>query len=588
MFVFHINRKILVFTAASLLFAGFKPALRSAAAEKEIRYLMLPTAGIDYILSEERISLRDIEIYEAERKYELAAVSAPVGQTETAGIADAGTKVSAPVSDAIGSDALVLGESRPADDDIVAEGMSAEAPDAAGSAVEAIPAAELPEGAIPAETAGADAAESTGTADTAQLPEGQAPGETAEADLLQDGAQVSAVEKIIVEPFMSDTQRYAVAAAKPAPEVQTVQGEAAGADAGQSGYEEGKEEIAVAMVSDFVYMRAEPSTDAEVVGKLYANGVGHIVGEEKDGWVPVRSGEVTGYVKAQFLFVGEGAKGMADEVAVTKATVTTETLRVRVAPDINSDVITLIPGGETFDVISVEDDWIKVDTPEGMGYISSDYADVEQVYPEAESRAQEEARLAAEAKRRQEEIAAEEAKKKALEAERKAAAARQAAAAAQQAQAANAALLQQQADAAAAAAAQAQQASVAAQQAAAAVSVGTPQGQAVANFALQFVGNPYVYGGSSLTHGTDCSGFTMSVYANFGISLPHYDASQRNYGVPVGSLAEAAPGDLVCYSGHVGIYIGGGQIVHASNPRDGIKVSNAGYRSIVAIRRIFN
>ncbi|MBR2122129.1 MAG: SH3 domain-containing protein [Lachnospiraceae bacterium] len=586
--MFHINRKILVFTAASLLFAGFKPALRSAAAEKEIRYLMLPTAGIDYILSEERISLRDIEIYEAERKYELAAASAPASLTDAAGIADAGASASAAVSDAISSDALVLGESRPADDDIVAEGVSAEAPDAAGSAVEAIPAAELPEGAIPAETAGAEASEPAGTAEAVLLPEGQTTGETAEEALLQDSARVSAVEKIIVEPFMSDTQRYAVAAAKPAPEVQTVQGEAAGADAGQSGYEEGKEEIAVAMVSDFVYMRAEPSTDAEVVGKLYANGVGHIVGEEKDGWVPVRSGEVTGYVKAQFLFVGEGAKGMADEVAVTKATVTTETLRVRVAPDINSDVITLIPGGETFDVISVEDDWIKVDTPEGMGYISSDYADVEQVYPEAESRAQEEARLAAEAKRRQEEIAAEEAKKKALEAERKAAAARQAAAAAQQAQAANAALLQQQADAAAAAAAQAQQASVAAQQAAAAVSVGTPQGQAVANFALQFVGNPYVYGGSSLTHGTDCSGFTMSVYANFGISLPHYDASQRNYGVPVGSLAEAAPGDLVCYSGHVGIYIGGGQIVHASNPRDGIKVSNAGYRSIVAIRRIFN
>ena len=103
----------------------------------------------------------------------------------------------------------------------------------------------------------------------------------------------------------------------------------------------------------------------------------------------------------------------------------------------------------------------------------------------------------------------------------------------------------------------------------------------------QFVGNPYVYGGSSLTHGTDCSGFTMAVYSNFGVGLPHYDASQRGYGIGIDSISDARPGDLICFYGHVGIYIGDGMMVHASNARDGIKISKADYRPIAAIRRIF-
>ena len=112
-------------------------------------------------------------------------------------------------------------------------------------------------------------------------------------------------------------------------------------------------------------------------------------------------------------------------------------------------------------------------------------------------------------------------------------------------------------------------------------------GSAVASFATQFVGNPYVYGGTSLTNGADCSGFVMSVYKNFGVSLPHSSSADRHVGYAVDSLAEAQPGDLICYSGHVGIYIGGGQIVHASTAATGIKISNADYRTPVAIRRIF-
>ncbi len=112
-------------------------------------------------------------------------------------------------------------------------------------------------------------------------------------------------------------------------------------------------------------------------------------------------------------------------------------------------------------------------------------------------------------------------------------------------------------------------------------------GQQVADFALQFVGNPYVYGGSSLTKGADCSGFVMAVYAHFGLGLPHDAGADRAYGTEV-SLSEAQPGDLICYYGHIGIYIGDNQIVHAMNESHGITVSKIGYngKKILTVRRL--
>ena len=111
-------------------------------------------------------------------------------------------------------------------------------------------------------------------------------------------------------------------------------------------------------------------------------------------------------------------------------------------------------------------------------------------------------------------------------------------------------------------------------------------GSSIVDYALQFVGNPYVWGGTSLTNGADCSGFIMSVYAHFGYDLPHSSSALRGVGRGV-SYAEAQPGDIICYSGHVAIYIGGGAIVHASNERDGIKISsNAAYTTILAVRRV--
>ncbi len=115
------------------------------------------------------------------------------------------------------------------------------------------------------------------------------------------------------------------------------------------------------------------------------------------------------------------------------------------------------------------------------------------------------------------------------------------------------------------------------------------KGESVVAYARRFLGNPYVYGGSSLTHGTDCSGFVMSIYRHFGRSLPHSSYALRSVGRGVsGGIKNARPGDIICYSGHVAIYMGNNRVIHASNPSTGIKITNnASYRHIVGIRRIF-
>lgn len=114
---------------------------------------------------------------------------------------------------------------------------------------------------------------------------------------------------------------------------------------------------------------------------------------------------------------------------------------------------------------------------------------------------------------------------------------------------------------------------------------GSDKGKTIAKYACQFVGNPYVAGGTSLTNGADCSGFTYKIYQNFGYSIPRTSFQQRSAGTEV-SYADAQPGDLICYDGHVAMYIGGGYIVHASSAKTGIKVSRAEYRTILSVRRI--
>lgn len=320
--------------------------------------------------------------------------------------------------------------------------------------------------------------------------------------------------------------------------------------------------LVIARVTNYVNVRSLPSEEGEIVGKLYDKSVGEFI-EEKNGWYKIVSGNCTGYVKGEYCVVGEEAEALAKEVGTTYAVVNTTTLKVRKEASTESSVLGLVPIEEELIVVEELDGWVKIAIEEGDGYVSRDYVNLRTDFVHAESREEEEARLAKEARAREE--------------------ARAAAAATEAARA------QKKAEAQAKKAEQseANQATIEAARNTAASSGGSEMGKAVIDYATQFVGNPYVYGGSSLTNGTDCSGFVMSVYANFGVSLPHSSSALRSKGYDVGGLQNAQPGDIVCYSGHVGLYVGNGQIVHASTSKTGIIVSSATYRNILTVRRIF-
>lgn len=315
--------------------------------------------------------------------------------------------------------------------------------------------------------------------------------------------------------------------------------------------EESFKNLVIAKVNDWVNVRAEASEKSEIVGKLYDKSVGDLI-EEQDGWYKIKSGSCIGFVKAEYCVTGEDAVALAKEVGTRVAVVNTTTLFVRAEATTESVCLGMVPYGEVLTVSEELENWVKVNIEEGDGYVSLDYVKLSTEFVKAESKEEEEARIAKQ------------------EAERLAAiAAAEAAAAKNNANKTN-------------------NNSNKPKQTYTASGEGSALGNEVANYALQFVGNPYVYGGTSLTNGADCSGFVLSVYKHFGVSLPHSANADRNQGYPVeGGLANAQPGDLICYSGHVGIYIGGGKIVHASTAKTGIKVSTADYRSVLAVRRIF-
>ena len=318
------------------------------------------------------------------------------------------------------------------------------------------------------------------------------------------------------------------------------------ANTGLSEEEESFKNLVIAKVNDYVNVRDLPSEEGNIVGKLYDKSVGNFI-EEVDGWYKISSGSVEGYVKGEFCVTGDDAVDYAKEVGTRIATVTTTTLKVREQPGLEETVLGLVPIDDELIVTEELDGWVKVNIEEGDGYVSTDYVTLSTEFVKAESIEEEKARLAKEEAARK--AAKEAANKKTKE-----------------------------------------NASSSGSATSGGKTYASPTGSTgsdVVKFAMQFVGNPYVYGGTSLTNGADCSGFVMSVYKNFGVSLPHSSAADRSVGATVNGLENAQPGDIICYSGHVGIYAGNGQIVHASTSKTGIIVSSATYRSILSIRRIF-
>lgn len=374
------------------------------------------------------------------------------------------------------------------------------------------------------------------------------------------------------------------------------------------------DDIGIASVLNYVNLRAEPSVESEALGKLYNNSAATVLetvtDEAGEEWYLVSSGSVeNAYVKAEYIKVGD--EDLARGVSTRYATVTTTTLFVRTEPGTEASVLTMLPEGEDVVVYDALEEygWYRVSTEEGLGYVSGEYVTIRTEFRVAESKEEEKERLEREEAERQAAAAAAEAARKAREEEeRKAAeAARRAEETAKKAEETARKTKKEaagKAQAEAAGKAQEETAKTAAQQSSEKTQQQTQNaqqaqqkkdkvtqtvsnGQAVVNYADRFVGNPYVYGGSSLTNGADCSGFVMSVYQAFGISLPHSSSALRSVGYGV-SLSEIQPGDIVCYSGHVGIYAGNNTLLHASSPSTGIKyTSPVTYREILAIRRIF-
>lgn len=286
-------------------------------------------------------------------------------------------------------------------------------------------------------------------------------------------------------------------------------------------------------------IRKKGSINAKIVGKMKKGNIATVLKKGSE-WSKVRSGNVTGYVKNQYLVFGDEIENFAKQNVKKVAKVQTETLRVRKKASTDSKIVTLVSEDDKLKVKKQTDDWAKVKVDGQTGYVSKDYAKVTYSFGKAKSM-----------KQIQAEQEAKEAKKRAEEAARS-------------------------------------------KSVSTTSSGSSATGSRIASYAQQFVGNPYRYGGNSLTNGIDCSGFTQQIMAKFGYSISRTSSSQSGDGRAV-STSNLRAGDLVFYGDggsidHVALYIGGGQVVHASNsapyPRGGIKISNVNYRTPICARRI--
>ncbi len=347
------------------------------------------------------------------------------------------------------------------------------------------------------------------------------------------------------------------------------------------------ENLAIANVKSYVNIRSGPSTEDEAIGKLYKGCVANVLGYEGD-WVKIQSGNLKeGYIRGDYLLIGWDAEEKIEEHCEKIATVNCSVLNVRTGMSTSDDIYDQIPKGESYYVAEEYEEWVKIilgqDDNTGAahtGYVYKQYVDLSYEFKYAVTKEEEEAKKAAEeAARKAEEArlkklaeeeaarkAAAEAKKKKEEEAKKAAAKKEAEEAKK--------LLEEQEELATDAA---------------------KLRKEVASYALNFVGNPYVWGGTSLTKGADCSGFVQSIYKQFGYSIPRVSRDQAKsagYCNVTPDLDHLLPGDLIFYANskgvvdHVAMYIGDGKVVHASTPKSGIIVSSYQLRTPYKARRV--
>ena len=394
--------------------------------------------------------------------------------------------------------------------------------------------------------------------------------------------------------------------------------------------------LAFAQCEEYINIRESASTDSAVTAKIYNNGSATI--EEQDGdWYKIRSGNAEGYVKAEYFVTGEAADAVAQKAAYNVAMVHPTDLNIRSDANEDSEVLATAHEKDELEVVAWDGDWMKVALGGDVyGYVNAYYVDYKTYYPMAETIEEEQARLSAEQKAAEaadyegsddtaetlpeetceeptvddssdtEEVSYpddsdettwteapatdETVWTEAPETETSYTEASETEAPYTEAPAETEAPETEAPYTEAPVETEAPETEAPYTEAPETEAPSTSGvGQQIADFAVQYVGNPYVWGGTSLTEGADCSGFVQTVFANFGLYLSR-TAESQSYGGTSISLDNLQPGDLLFYNStgsidHVAIYIGGGQIVHAANSRSGIIISNAYYQTPVCARR---
>lgn len=347
------------------------------------------------------------------------------------------------------------------------------------------------------------------------------------------------------------------------------------------------ENLAIANVNSYVNIRSGPSTDYAAIGKLYKGCVANVLGYEGD-WVKIQSGNLQeGYIRGDYLLIGWDAEEKIEEHCDKIATVNCSVLNVRTGMSTSDSIYDQIPRGESYYVVEEYEEWVKIvlsqddnTGAEHTGYVYKQYVDLSYEFQYAITKEEEEAQKAAEEAARKAEqerlrkLAEEEAARKAAAEEKK---------------------KKEEEAKKAAAQAEAEEAQKLLEQQAALSTDAAKLRQEVASYALNFVGNPYVWGGTSLTKGADCSGFVQSIYKQFGYTLPRTSKEQSKsagYCNVTPDLDHLLPGDLIFYTNskgvvdHVGLYIGDGKIVHAASKKSGIKISSYKTRTPYKARRV--